>query len=106
MGTKAKPGPIDCYAKAEPDEPLFVLLGRDRHAPDVIRAWAALRAGQGEDPEVVQEALTIADECAAWRARRRAAPAGGEAPRRSSSSSAMRAAVRVNANETGAGRYL
>jgi hypothetical protein len=29
MGTKSNPGPFDCYAKAEPDEPMFVLLARD-----------------------------------------------------------------------------
>lgn len=33
MGTKNNPGAFDCYANAEPDEPMFVLLGRDKHAP-------------------------------------------------------------------------
>lgn len=29
MGTKNNPGAFDCYANAEPDEPMFVLLARD-----------------------------------------------------------------------------
>ena len=44
MGTKNDPAPFDCYANAEPDEPMFVLLARDRVAPDTVRMWAALRA--------------------------------------------------------------
>ena len=28
MGTKNNPGRFDCYGNAEPDEPIFVLLGR------------------------------------------------------------------------------
>lgn len=43
MGTKAKPGRFDCYGAALPDEPLFVLLGRDPLAPLVVRMWADLR---------------------------------------------------------------
>lgn len=30
MGTKNQPGSFDCYANAKGDEPLFVLLGRDK----------------------------------------------------------------------------
>ncbi|HAW11807.1 MAG TPA: aspartate decarboxylase, partial [Chloroflexi bacterium] len=29
MGTKNNPGKFDCYDDAHPDEPMFVLLGRD-----------------------------------------------------------------------------
>lgn len=29
MGTKNNPGKYDCYAKLEPDEPHFVLRGKD-----------------------------------------------------------------------------
>jgi hypothetical protein len=29
VGTKNTPGPFDCYASAHPDEPMFVLLGRE-----------------------------------------------------------------------------
>ncbi len=45
MGTKAKPSAFDCYDAAEPDEPMFHLLARDPSAPWLVRAWAALRAG-------------------------------------------------------------
>lgn len=45
MGTKNNPGPYDCYARAEPDEPLFTLLGRDPSAAHLVAAWTAIRAG-------------------------------------------------------------
>jgi hypothetical protein len=40
MGTKNNPGKFDCYKNAEPDEPIFILLGRDMHASDAVRKWA------------------------------------------------------------------
>jgi hypothetical protein len=43
MGTKSEPGNFDCYTHAEDDEPLFVLLARDRTAPVIVRAWADAR---------------------------------------------------------------
>lgn len=46
MGTKLKPGKFDCYANAEPDEPMFVLLARDPLAPQLVRIWAKMRAGR------------------------------------------------------------
>ena len=39
MGTKNNPGTFDCYANAEGDEPMFVLLGRDKHAPTLVWLW-------------------------------------------------------------------
>jgi hypothetical protein len=60
MGTKSNPGKFDCYANAGPDEPIFVLLGRDRHAAGLVRLWALLRAKTGEDDAVVFEALQCA----------------------------------------------
>lgn len=56
MGTKNNPGAFDCYANAEPDEPMFVLLGRDKHAPTLVWLWAVLRELDGEEPEKVKEA--------------------------------------------------
>jgi hypothetical protein len=70
MGTKQNPGRFDCYGKALPDEPLFVLLGRDPAAAETIRFWAAtrLRALKAEknlfnmdDPTVDEEASKIAE---------------------------------------------
>lgn len=68
MGTKNNPGQFDCYAAAGPDEPMFVLLARDRHAATFVRAWAIVRARTGEDEEKVAEALACADAMDSWRA--------------------------------------
>lgn len=74
MGTKANPGECDCYARALLDEPLFTLLGRDRHAPALVRKWTVERydeilAGErsSNDLKVVQEALALADAMEEWR---------------------------------------
>ncbi len=40
MGTKSNPGPVDCYAHAAPDEPIFILRAHDESAPFIIRMWA------------------------------------------------------------------
>lgn len=66
MGTKNQPGDFDCYANAEPDEPMFVLLGRDPLAGALVRLWAETRRGMGEDPKKVAEALKCADALDAW----------------------------------------
>lgn len=74
MATKRNPGKFDCYDKAEPDEPLFTLLGRDRHAPLLVEMWANMRQAEGEDPEVVAEARACAEEMRRFRrARQRTA---------------------------------
>jgi hypothetical protein len=46
MGTKNNPGLYDCYAKADPDEPLFTLRGKDVSAPYLVDIWTAVRQGQ------------------------------------------------------------
>ena len=69
MATKNNPGAYDCYANAHPDEPMFVLLGRDRHAPMLVRLWAAIRGMDGEDEHKVAEALACAEAMDAWVAR-------------------------------------
>lgn len=61
MGTKANPGAFDCYSAAAPDEPMFVLLGRDQHAGLLVRLWALIRARDGEDEAKIAEALACAD---------------------------------------------
>lgn len=66
MATKNHPGEFDCYAKAEPDEPIFVLLARDRHAPALVWLWAAIREWDGEDPAVVAEARASVIEMITW----------------------------------------
>lgn len=67
MGTKNNPGEFDCYANAEPDEPMFVLLARDKHAPELVRQWAQLRLADGEDARKVAEATICADRMERWR---------------------------------------
>lgn len=43
MSTKNNPGRFDCYDKADPDEPMFVLLARDPDAPYLVAEWARRR---------------------------------------------------------------
>ncbi len=76
MGTKNNPGEFDCYAKALPDEPLFVLLGRDPNAPKYIQDWARdreLDIVRGLRPETDRTMVVEARQCAmdmfAWRAK-------------------------------------
>lgn len=58
MGTKNNPGQYDCYEKADADEPMFVLLGRDRCAAAATRAWILYRAMAGEtDAAMLKEAF-------------------------------------------------
>ncbi len=74
MGTKQHPGAYDCYAAALPDEPMFVLLARDRAAPDLVESWAHERAGmiaEGTAPpgdvHMVLEAMECAAKMRRWR---------------------------------------
>lgn len=69
MGTKNNPGRYDCYAKADPDEPMFILLARDPLAPEVVRLWATMRkmdAKTDRDHAKVAEALRCADAMEEW----------------------------------------
>ena len=69
MSTKNNPGPFDCYANAEPDEPMFVLLARDRHAAALVHLWAAMRR---MDPNAnvakIAEAEAVANAMVAYNA--------------------------------------
>jgi hypothetical protein len=66
MGSKASPGKFDCWHNAEPDEPLFVLLARDRHAPTLVWLWAVLRELDEEDTAKVKEARECAVAMIDW----------------------------------------
>lgn len=66
MATKNNPGAFDCYANAAPDEPMFVLLGRDPMAGRLVRTWAAFREAHGEDPAKVAEARRCAAALDDW----------------------------------------
>lgn len=66
MGTKNNPGKFDCYAAAEPDEPMFALLGRDKHAPTLVWLWSVLRELDGEDAAKVAEARECVVNMVVW----------------------------------------
>jgi len=67
MGTKNKPGDFDCYANAHPDEPMFVLLGRDPLAGLLVRLWAEARSALGgTSEEKLAEAYRCADAMGVW----------------------------------------
>jgi hypothetical protein len=75
MGSKNEPGKYDCYANAEPDEPMFVILARDPSAPELVEQWAIRRVNlisEGKKPEsdyaLVEEARECADKMRQWRA--------------------------------------
>lgn len=66
MGTKKNPAKYDCYANANPNEPMFILLGRDVGADALVDAWAIAREAKGEDPAVVAEARACAAAMRTW----------------------------------------
>lgn len=67
MGSKNAPGKFDCWSKAEPDEPMFVLLGRDPAAAALVALWADLREELGgTESEVLTEARQCAAAMAEW----------------------------------------
>lgn len=65
MGTKNNPGKFDCYESAEPDEPMFVLLGRDPTAALVVTVWRAIKMEMRERgaSHISDEKLEEAREC-------------------------------------------
>lgn len=69
MGTKQNPGQFDCYSKAAPDEPMFVLLGRDPSASALIELWTLIRRVLDPNDEKLDEAVDCAEKCWEWAAR-------------------------------------
>lgn len=68
MGTKNNPGKYDCYEKAGPDEPLFVLRAADPDAPYSVRMWATRHnIFHPDESEKTTEALRCADAMEAWK---------------------------------------
>lgn len=69
MGTKNNPGAFDCYENAAPDEPMFILLGRDPLAAGLVREWADQReavAVTARQFAKVAEARQCADSMDRW----------------------------------------
>jgi len=74
MGTKNNPGKYDCYKKALPDEPIFVLLARDPDFSAIVNEWANRRTARVRfgfcpisDLDLVDEALSLTIKGAEWR---------------------------------------
>lgn len=74
MGSKKYPATFDCYSNAEDDEPMFIVLARDKDAPLLVRMWALLReqavemgAKPPKDLAMVAEARQCAYEMERWR---------------------------------------
>lgn len=57
MGSKQDPGLFDCHAAALPDEPMFILLGRDPLAPFLTSIWSAVRMADWEKAGVVFDTM-------------------------------------------------
>lgn len=60
--------PTSCLNKAAPDEPIFVLRGKDALAAMAVRHWAVMAQGEHE-PGKITEALALADQMDEWRKR-------------------------------------
>lgn len=56
-----------CLAKRLPEEPVFILLGRDPDAGNIVRLWAERRRDAG-DPEHAGPVFAIADAMDVWAA--------------------------------------
>ena len=69
MGTKNNPSlKFNCYVAADPDEPMFVLLGRDPIAPFLVGWWVGLKSTHdpSADPEKLKEAMETARAMDDW----------------------------------------
>lgn len=66
MGTKNNPGNFDCYKNAHPDEPMFVLLGRDPVAASLVSLWADAREAVKPGDPKVREAKDCATNMLIW----------------------------------------
>ena len=74
MPTKQNPGLFDCYKAALPDEPIFVILGRDPAGPATLDFWASQRIKLGktvgdDDKNRIKAAIDEAKEMQDWRTR-------------------------------------
>lgn len=76
MGTKDNPAAYDCYEKAEPDEPMFVLIARDTLAPDLVRAWAFKHRTVHGRTDKYEEAMECAYQMEEWNKRHGGVPCG------------------------------
>lgn len=59
MGTRNNPGRYDCYARAEDDEPLFTLLGRDPQGANLVHMWIMLRNKDAQGARRLLEKMIV-----------------------------------------------
>lgn len=72
MSTKSTPGSFRCYEAALPDEPMFVILGRDPAGPATLLFWAQERINQGKTKQIddnarIGAAVRESEEMREWR---------------------------------------
>lgn len=72
MSTKSNPSMFRCYEAALPDEPMFVILGRDPAGPATLEFWAAERVKQHkvheqDDQDRIKAAIDEAKDMQGWR---------------------------------------
>ena len=72
MGTKEKPGTYDCYGALKPNEPYFLLRGRDPLSAVLVRMWCTLRRltrqpWNEREENKVNEALRCSVDMDQWR---------------------------------------
>jgi hypothetical protein len=56
-----------CLGKSKPDEPVFLLCGRDPHGPAGVRAWATAYFNAGGKHSKSDDALDCARQMEEWR---------------------------------------
>ena len=69
MGTLNTPGQYDCLKNLDPDEPYFLIRGKDVWGAFIVRLWIRLRRWAGHnktEPEVLAEAAVCADAMERW----------------------------------------
>lgn len=81
MDTKNNPDPNGCYVRAEPNEPRFTLLGRDKAAAKAVRYWVLERLKTGKnrasDTQII-EAYEIAQAMEAYEQQRHTVDVGAD----------------------------
>ncbi len=58
----------DPSGKIPADEPVFLLRGQDKHAPEVVAYWASLVLREGGDPKIANAAMEHARGMRDWQA--------------------------------------
>lgn len=79
MAVDIDAGNHDCLAKRLKGEPMFIILGRDPDAGNIVRMWAQRREAAG-DPNHARDVFALADEMDAWPGLPLTAPSADDYP--------------------------